>query len=219
MAACRRHVPLARSLRRRKLTEENVAFSVGFRVRKCPEIRNHAENMLFRATCGRVAPSRYFLRRRLLASVDVIAVADRELRERFSAAPAGCRGDLEEVASRKTDTVAKPPKCLPGSFTVVAALIRKPATTARRTRPQSFDFLNRFIKATAVKSARFLARTTVSEYPHPTCSSSADSQPTYPYPFSAPVSVTSLRLGKNDISTFQSSAEPSCASADYGFDS
>ena len=58
-----------RSLRRRKLTEENVAFSVGFRVRKCPEIRNHAENMLFRATCGRVAPSRYFLRRRLLEAV------------------------------------------------------------------------------------------------------------------------------------------------------
>ena len=61
---------LARSLRRRKFTEENVAFSVGLRVRKCPEIRNHAENMLFRATCGRVAPSRYFLRRRLLAETD-----------------------------------------------------------------------------------------------------------------------------------------------------
>ena len=113
---------------------------------------------------------------------------------------------------------------MPGSFTVGAALIWKPAATlcsARRTRPQSFEFFNRFIKAMAVKSARFLARTTVSrnEYPHPTCSRSADSQPTYPYPFSAPVSVASLCLGKNDINTFQSIAESSCTGADYGFDS
>ena len=34
----------ARSLRRRRFIEENVLFSVNFRARECPEMRNHAEN-------------------------------------------------------------------------------------------------------------------------------------------------------------------------------
>ena len=112
---------------------------------------------------------------------------------------------------------------MPGSFTVVAALIWKPATTpcsARRTRPRSFDFLNLFIKATAVKSARFLAQTTV-----PQRIPASDMQPQRTQqilnPFSAPVPVASLchPLGKNDINTFQSSAESSCVTASADFDS
>ena len=37
--------PVPRSLRRRRFIEENVLFSVNFRARECPEMRNHAENL------------------------------------------------------------------------------------------------------------------------------------------------------------------------------
>ena len=58
--------PGPRSLRRRKFIEGNVPFSVKFRPKECPEMRNHAKKSCSKQLL-RVLPSRYFLRRRLLA--------------------------------------------------------------------------------------------------------------------------------------------------------